>query len=594
MNKIKKRGAFFILALLLTIFSCNKYKDAQSIPTGSELPEEKTVTASIQGKVLDEKGLPVADAVVTSGEANTRTDEYGVFNFPNIKMSSRFGFIKVVKDGYFAGSRSILAAAGSQNFVSIKMIPRTAKGSFATSAGGAIALQTGDSVRFDAASIVDAGTGAAYNGTVHVYASYLDPTSADASSRMPGDLRGVSGEGKETLLQSFGMMVVEMEGDGGQKLQIASGNKATITMKIPDALKATAPATIPLWYFNDTTGRWIEQGLAKRVGDQYVGETSHFSWWNCDAPTGAVNFHVRLKDAHGNPVAYTYLQFVTTTMGTRGGYTDADGNASGLVPRGEQMRLEAVNSCGSVYFGANAGPALGDLDLGTLTVTDDRAILTLSGTVVNCNDAAVDSGYVLAILDGLHYRVPVNKGAFSLAMPRCEASGQAALVAGDYKSLQQSNTISVAVTSGPVNAGKLTACGSDMNQYFNCTFLGKTYNYVIPTDSFAYYADTSYIFFGMIGPYVNQYFDLIWGIHAKDFHGVGKYKVFSSYVAIDMGNDLIVYYSEAPEPENRPECTIKTYGAVNEFITGTLIGNYKDSTGVYHPLNCDFRVKRVK
>jgi len=597
MKQIKPRRAILILALIAIVFSCNKYKDTTPVPGNGELPEEKTVTASLQGRVVDDGGQPVADAVVLSGSASTTTDEHGVFVFTNVKMSSRFGFVKVTKDGYFAGSRSILATAGSENFVSIKLIPRAAKGSFAVADGGAVAIQTGASVRFDAASIVDAGTGAAYNGNVHVYASYLDPTAADVSSRMPGDLRGISGDGKETLLQSFGMMVVEMEGDAGQKLQIAGGRKATITMKIPEALKAKAPATIPLWYFNDTTGRWIEQGVAKKVGDQYVGETSHFSWWNCDAPTGAVSFHVRLKDGHGNPVAYTYLQFVTATMGTRGGYTDADGNASGLVPKGETMRMEALNSCGGLYFGVNAGPALTDLEMGTMTVTDDRAILTLTGTVVNCNDVAVDSGYVQAIVDGLSYRVSVVKGRFSLATPRCETAqgGQAALVVGDYKTLQQSNSISVPVTtSGSVDAGKLTACGSETNQYFNLVFLGKTYNYVIPIDSFCYYADTSLLFFAMPGDYVHQDLTLLWAIHAKEFHGLGTYKVYGSYVSIDQGGDKYLYYSESPEIESRPECTIKTFGAVNEFITGTLVGNYKDTTGVYHPLTCDFKVKRAR
>jgi len=264
------------------------------------------------------------------------------------------------------------------------------------------------------------------------------------------------------------------------------------------------------------------------------------------------------------------------------------------VPKGVSMRLEAVNSCGSVYFGANAGPALGDLDLGTLTVTDDRAIMTLTGTVVNCNDAAVDSGYVQVILDGIRYRGSVVKGTFSMAMPRCEAIGaeSAALIAGDYKTLQQGNNISVSVKTGSVDAGKLIACGSDINQYYNITFMDKTYNVTVPPDDFTYYADSSLIFFGLAGIYGDKNIGILWGIHGEEFHGVGKYKVYSSYVTkITPNGDQ--YYSENPEIELRPECTIKTFGAINEFITGTLVGNYRDSTGVYYPLTCDFRVKRV-
>lgn len=581
---------FSVLAIIsVAMFACNKYKDSPPPSSSGELPEEKTVTASLQGKVVDENGLPVAGAEVTSGEASTSTDEHGIFNFTNIKLSSRFGYVKVVKDGYFAGSRSILTTAGSENFVSIKLIPRASKGSFAASGGGTIALQTGDTVAFDASSIVNAATGASYTGTVHVYASYMDPTATDVPQRMPGDLRGIGSDGKETMLQSFGMMVVELEGDGGEKLQIAGGKKATISMKIPDALKGAAPATIPLWYFNDTTGRWVEQGMATLKGDLYVGETTHFSWWNCDAPMGAVSFHLRLKDTHGIPLSYTYLQFTSSTLGTRGGYTDADGYASGLIPKGRVLKMEALNSCGSAYFGVNIGPALSDQELGDLTVTDDRAVLTLTGTVVNCNDSAVDSGYVQAIVDGLQYRVKVVKGAFSLAMPRCTAAGTASLVAGDYKTLQQSNTISVPVTSGSIDAGKLSACGSDINQYFNMTFKGQTYNMTVSPDSACYFEDPTKMYSFLVDESDNSYgISYIWWIKPNGFTGVGTY-LTSGYMTING-----VYYTHPTYDETSPQCTIKTFGAVNEFITGSINGQLKDTTGTWFPMTCDFKVKRRK
>jgi len=306
---------------------------------------------------------PVQGAAVTSGTSSASTDENGVFNFSDISMSSRFGYVKVVKQGYFTGSRSILTNAASSNYVTITLIPRTSKGSFAASSGGTVVVQTGDTVAFDASSVVNAATNVAYTGTVHVYAAYLDPMANDRSEQMPGDLRGIDSTGKETMLQSFGMMVVELEGDGGEKLQIAPGKVANISMKIPDALKTGAAATIPLWYFNDTTGRWIEQGTAVRKDGQYCGQTSHFSWWNFDAPVGAVNFKVRLKDQHGNPLTYTRVDLISPTFGRGSAFTDAAGYASGLIPKGEILQLRVISLCGSELAGANIGPALADQDL---------------------------------------------------------------------------------------------------------------------------------------------------------------------------------------------------------------------------------------
>ena len=424
---------FIALCAVLAFYACSKYKDTQTPGGGNDLPEEKIVTASVQGRVLDENGDPVQGAAVTSGTASTTTDENGVFSFSDISMSSRFGFVKVVKQGYFTGSRSILTAASSSNFVSITLLPRTSKGTFSASDGGTVVVQAGDTVSFDASSVVTEAANTAYTGTVHVYAYYLDPLATDASAHMPGDLRGIDSSGKETMLRSFGMMLVELEGDGGEKLQIAPGKLASLSMKIPDALKAVAPATIPLWYFNDTTGRWIEQGAAVRKGDQYCGQTSHFSWWNCDVRVPTVNFKITLKDQQGQPLIYTRVDLTSPTLGLRTGYTDSTGVASGLVPKGEVLMLRVLGSCGTLLAGVNIGPALTDQDLGTVTVNIDETSLTFTGKVVDCDGADVDSGYVSVAVEGVRIGGKETKGAFSVTVHRCSpTSTMAKVLAGDY------------------------------------------------------------------------------------------------------------------------------------------------------------------
>jgi hypothetical protein len=250
-----------LLVSLIVFIACSKSINSSTATNSNpnNIPANITVTASLQGRVVDQNGAPVQGAAVSSGTATATTDVNGLFSFRNISLSSRFGYVQVVKSGYFTGSRSIIAGPSSSNYVNIQLVPRTLTGTFPAPSGGKIALQAGDTASFSAASVVTASTNAAYTGTVYVYAQYLDPTDSNLYKYMPGDLRGIGLNGYETGLQSFGMMDVEMQDGSGNKLQLASGQMATLTWAIPQTLQALATTTIPLWYFNDTTGGYSRE-----------------------------------------------------------------------------------------------------------------------------------------------------------------------------------------------------------------------------------------------------------------------------------------------------------------------------------------------
>ncbi|RYF43459.1 MAG: hypothetical protein EOO27_44290, partial [Comamonadaceae bacterium] len=55
-------------------------------------------------------------------------------------------------------------------------------------AGGDATLSNGSKVSLPANGIVDAATGAAYTGSVKVYAAYIDPSSQDIAQVIPGSL----------------------------------------------------------------------------------------------------------------------------------------------------------------------------------------------------------------------------------------------------------------------------------------------------------------------------------------------------------------------------------------------------------------------
>jgi hypothetical protein len=557
-------------AVLIVFVACSKTTSNGSSTSSNpnHIPPDRTVSASLQGRVVDENGIPVQGAVVTSGVATTSTDINGLFTFSNISMSSRFGYVKVVKQGYFMGSRSIITNAGASNYVNIQLIPRTVSGTFPAPSGGRVAVSAGDTAIFAASSVVEASSGAAYTGMVTVYASYLNPTDPNLYKYMPGDLRGIGSDGNETALQSFGMMDVEMQDASGNKLQLAPGQQATLTFAIPDSLVSVAPAAIPLWYFNDTTGRWIQQGAAVRQGNSYIGLVEHFTFWNCDAPMGTVNFKVSLKDQLGNPLPYTYIQFQSQYWGTRGGYTDSTGLAQGLIPKGQELLMQVVTECGGLMGGMNVGPALTDQDLGTVTITVTNAKLILKGTVVDCSNNPVDSGFVSVVVDGLSYAAVVNNGLFVLPINRCYSTNtQVRLTAVEYSPAQSGAVKSIEAADDTVNVGQLSVCGTQISQYIYLTVGGTPYNFINPPDSVYYRVQPQNIPSNEISGYATDGSGNNIVIYVNQLNATGSYPAFFSISAAGAGgiqNDNITV-------------NVTGFGALNGYVTGTITGTAYDS-----------------
>ncbi|HEV9037394.1 MAG TPA: carboxypeptidase-like regulatory domain-containing protein [Puia sp.] len=593
MKKILLIPALALCAISILFFSACYKTDINAGSTSADpnhIPPDQTVIASLRGRVIDENGVPMEGASVVSGGITTTSDVNGLFSFSNISMSSRWGYVKVSKTGYYTGSRSVITNGAASNYVNIQMIPRAETGSFAAGAGGVIVVQPGDSAAFGANMVVTASTNAAYTGTVHVFTKYLDPTDANLYKYMPGDLRGIGTDGKETALQSFGMLLVELQGDAGEKLQIMNGQSATLTWAIPSGLQSVAPATIPLWYFNDSTGRWIQQGTAVRQGNSYVGKVSHFSFWNCDAPVGTVNFKVRFKDQHGNPLPYTFFSFQSQTLGTRGGYTDSSGYAQGLILKGQTLVLSVSTECGTILGGANVGPALTDQDLGTIVVTITNNDLTLTGKVVNCAGNPVDSGYINAAIDGLTYRAEVRAGAFTLPVLRCYSTTvPATLTAYDLVAMQRSGSSSVSVTSGNVDAGTLSACQVAYNQYLNFSYPNISSSYTVPPDSVTWWMDP-YSDVNLISAnYANGIKQTSTSITVTSFVGVGSYVIedflYQNFVTGQTFTGVGAYLS------------VTRYDPVGGYIVGSFSGNLvsADSIGqLGHPLSGSFQVLRTK
>jgi len=257
-----------------------------------------------------------------------------------------------------------------------------------------VTLPNGTKVNFDGAFQDESGN--AYSGSVQVVMFHLEASNENISSLMPGMLYAEDQNGQEKALETYGMMNVELKGSAGQKLQIANGHTAQITVAIDNTQLATAPSSIPLWHFDDLNGYWKEEGSAQKVGNNYVGTVSHFSWWNCDAQFPMVSLTATVLDSNGNTLSNVTVQLIraSSVSGTMG-FTDNNGVVSGLVPANEILILNIFDSCGGgIIYTSKIGPFSVDTVLPPITINNSVLSSQVTGTLLKCDNSNVTNGYV--------------------------------------------------------------------------------------------------------------------------------------------------------------------------------------------------------
>lgn len=452
---------------------------------GSTVNDNVKVVASVHGIVVDENDRPVAGATVASGTNTTTTDRYGTFRFNSINLSKANGYVKVTKAGYYTGGRTFITTAGRTHNVRIKLLPKANTGNFNASAGGTINIPSGGKLVIPANAVASAS--GAYSGTVNVAMTWIDPTSNDLPNIVPGDLRGITTTGEERGLQTFGMLGVELTGNTGQALNIAAGKTAELTFPIPASLQGNAPATIDLWHFDESAGRWKQEGTATKTGSNYIAQVTHFSFWNCDAPYPLVNLCMTLVNVvESVPLNNVQVRITRPNGSSAYGRTDSAGNLCGKVPKDEALILEVLGPCNNVVYTQNIGPFSSDASLGTITITLPSAnTLIITGTLVNCSNANVTNGAaVIYTGNGNSYSTPVSNGAFSITLLRCDnATVNFSVLGVDYATLQQGNPVSGSGTFGTVNVGTIQACGTSSAQFVEFIIDGSPYSYATPPDN---------------------------------------------------------------------------------------------------------------
>lgn len=559
------------------------------IPTPSDLTTK--VSSSVSGFVTDGSDVPVKDASVQIGTSTVLTDKYGYFEVRNVQVVQNAAMVTVNKTGFFKGIKTYIAAANKSAFFRIKLIPKTVSGTINGTAGGAVTVTGGLLLSFPANAIVNASTNAAYTGTVNVTAYKIDPTNADLPRIMPGDLRGLNTESQLQLLTSYGMAAVELTGAGGELLQIAPGKKATMTMPIPATIIASAPASIPLWYFDETIGLWKQEGTATKTGNNYVGDVSHFSFWNYDVPANYVIFNCTVVNSAGLPIPNVQVKIsqVSNPNSAGYGYTDSAGYVGGAVPNNSTLLLQVFgnNNCNVASYSQTFNTTNVNVSLGAITISTATSLSVISGTVTNCSNAPVTNGFIIIQNGYIFSRHALSAtGTYSVNRLLCgTAPNNITLIGEDVTAAQQSNPAVYLIVAGTNTIPTIQACGVSIQQFFNYTINSTGYNYAVPADSLTLSGAGS----------STDYFVYLNNANPNS----GTMRFLRTGIAQGSIQNLISF-TPSQIPSTSTIITpigvnITEYGVVGQYVAGNFSGvvtGPPPANTVYN-VTCNFRIKRT-
>lgn len=585
-NRLVKIASVLLLFLML---SCSDNSgDNSNISPEFNYNQGNSVNRNFQGLILDTSGNPVNNATVQIGNSSAQTSTSGSFSIIGAEVKERFAHVKVSKTGFISGSRVLVPTSGD-NRINIMLIPNIPTATITSGTNSEVSLPNGTKVKFDG-SFKDA-RGNAYSGDVQVSLYHLKSTNSYLSELMPGSLLASNASDEARVLETFGMLHVELTGSAGEKLNLANGHTAEISLDIDASQLGTSPTTIPLWSFDEANGIWKEEGTATRVGKRYIGTVSHFSWWNCDAPFPQCNLTVTVNNSANLPISNVKVTIRRPSQTYAvPGITNTSGQVTGIIPANESLTIQILDFCGNVIFTTNAGPfSVGSSNtLPTVTLSNSAiSTVTINGSLRTCSDSNVTNGTVqLNNTSSTDYFGSiiqnVTNGSFSFITNICGTSQQFKLLGIDHTNLQITNPILFSATAPVTNIGVIATCTST-NEFItyqvdndpvytlitgiSCTYSTSQGNYLSinsqKSNNTFFYLDGSNI--TGIGTYNSTNF----GMEFSTTTGVGS----------GLGNSNTVQF------------VISQLGSVGGYVDLTFNGTYVDSTG-NHTLSGTIHVLR--
>lgn len=340
-----------------------------------------TRAALVSGRVLSAStGQPAPGVTVRLGAANAQTDTEGRFQLPAGAANER-ALLQLAGGGFGETTRVLRLGTEGLSDLQVRLLPATQTGQVEAATGGSVGSSDGRARVTLAAGSLQRADGTPATGTVAVQLTVINP--AVDSSLMPGDYTTLV-DGAARSIESFGALAVELRDSAGQALNLRAGQ--TATLRIPLGTRsAQPPSTVPLFFFDERSGRWVQEGSATLQGSgadrYYEGTVSHFSVWNADQLIETVYLQGCVADASGQRVARAWVSSDGIDYsGSSGAYSDANGNFR-LALRRNSLSTMTATLAGLLSNTARVTTGAGDLtqtDCLTLSASATGVTITLT------------------------------------------------------------------------------------------------------------------------------------------------------------------------------------------------------------------------
>lgn len=291
-------------------------------------------------------GSPVSDAVVSVRWGDSSEEFFSAETNSTGKATLRYpegtNALTIYSDaeGYAEFGRTF-------NFdtetIAVSLIPVHTNVTIDSGSENEILVDGESIISLPANAFVDAD-GNAFSGNIDAELTVIDPR--EDPELMPGQYEALdSTTGEISNIESFGAINATFEDADGNPLQLASGQTATVRIPLSGD-SSDAPENIPLFYYDDESGYWVEEGsatLTEISGEFfYVGTVSHFTTWNADRVYETVYLTGCAVNEDSSVAANVR---VTATgidyTGTSSVYTDAFGSFTIPVRMNSDLRIQA-------------------------------------------------------------------------------------------------------------------------------------------------------------------------------------------------------------------------------------------------------------